>query len=91
MARLLGDHLLFGEGATMLPATGSYTFRQKSQRSFAAEFLCPLDAVTDMLQGDFSSEAIEDVAEHFAVSTLTVETLLRNNGLIERELVTDTA
>jgi len=91
MARLLGDHLLFGADATLLPATRAYTFRQKAQRSFAAEFLSPFEAIEDMLQGDFSQEAIEEVAEHFEVSTMTVETLLRNHGLIEREPMADAA
>jgi hypothetical protein len=91
MARLLGDHLLFGADATLLPATRAYTFRQKAQRSFAAEFLSPFGVIEDMLQGDFSPEAIEEVAEHFDVSTMTIETLLRNHGLIEREPMADAA
>jgi hypothetical protein len=91
LARLLGDHLLFGSGAPILPATRAYTFRQKVQRSFAAEFLCPFEAAEEMLNGDFSAEAIEEVAEYFHVSTLTVETLLRNHGMIEREFLADAA
>ena len=85
LARLLSDHLLFGENVSLLPATRSATFRQKVQRTFAAEFLSPFAVVEDMLHGDTSSEGIEEVARHFTVSTMTVETLLRNNGLIERE------
>lgn len=91
LARLLGDQLLFGANAPFLPATRAYTFRQKAQRSFAAEFLCPSEVIVDMLRGDFSPEATEEVAEHFAVSTLTVETLLRNHGLIDRESWPDAA
>jgi len=91
LARLLGDHLLFGENDRMLPATRALTFRQKAQRTFAAELLSPFEAIEDMLQGDFSPEAVEEVARHFNVSTLTVETLLRNNGLIEREPFADAA
>jgi len=91
LARLLGDWLLFGASAPIMPATRAYTFRQKAQRSFAAEFLCPFGATEDMLHGDYSSEAIEEVSEHFDVSTLTVETLLRNHGRIEREPLADAA
>jgi len=83
LARLLGDHLLFGQTDHLLPATGAYTFRQQAQRTFAAEFLTPLHVVTDMLQGDYSPEAIEDTARHFNVSTMTVDTLLRNNNVYE--------
>ena len=91
LARLLGDHLLFGSGTPILPATRAYTFRQKVQRSFAAELLSPFEAVEDMLNGDFSQEAIEEVAEHFTVSTITVEMLLRNHDLIERDTLADAA
>ena len=91
LARLLGDNLIFGQDAPMLPATRAYTFRQQAQRSFAAEFLCPFEAVQDMLQGDFSPEAMEEVADHFTVSPMTVDTLLRNKGLIEREPMAEAA
>ena len=83
LARLLGDHLLFGQTDHLLPATGAYTFRQQAQRTFAAELLSPLNVVTDMLQGDYSPEAIEDTARHFKVSTMTVDNLLRNNNVYE--------
>jgi hypothetical protein len=91
LARLLGDHLLFGARAPFLPATRAYTFRQKAQRSFAAEFLSPFEVAEGMVGGDFSSEAIEEVAEYFTVSTFTIETLLRNHGLIERDPLVDAA
>jgi hypothetical protein len=91
LARLLGDHLLFGKDAPLLPATRAYTFRQKAQRSFAAEFLSPFEAVEDMTGGDTSPEAIEDAAQHFDVSSQTIETLLRNHGRLEREFLHDAA
>lgn len=91
LARLLGDHLLFGRGAPMLPATRAYTFRQKAQRSFAAELLSPFEEVEPMLQGDFSDEAVEGVASHFGVSTRTISTLLVNHGRLEREALANAA
>ena len=91
LARLLGDLMLFGKDATLLPATRAYTFRQKAQRSFAAEFLSPFEAVDEMMSGDTSAEAIEDAAEHFDVSSQTIETLLRNHGRLEREPMADAA
>jgi hypothetical protein len=91
LARLLGDHLLFGKDAALLPATRAYTFRQKAQRSFAAEFLSPFEAVDEMTGGDTSPEAIEDAAQHFDVSSQTIETLLRNHGRLEREPFQDAA
>ena len=87
LARLLGDRVAVTTGGLLIPATRSYTYRQKLQRSFAGEFLCPFDALADMLLGDFSSEEIEDAAAHFNVSERTVRTLLANHGLIDREEV----
>lgn len=87
LARLLCDNLLFGAGTPMLPATRAYTFRQRAQRSFAAEFLAPLADVRERLDGDYSRDAVEEVARAFIVSPLTVETLLRNNGLIGRNAI----
>lgn len=85
LARLLGDRVAVTAGGRLMPATRAYTYRQKLQRAFAGEFLCPFDALADTLQGDFSAEAIEDAAAHFNVSDRTVRTLLANHGLIDRE------
>lgn len=65
-----------------LASTDLGTFRQKYQRAFAAEFLCPIDALTSFLGGDFSSYAMEEAAEKFIVSEQTVTSLLLNNGYI---------
>jgi hypothetical protein len=84
LARLLGDRLTSKTGR-LFPATRAYTYRQKMQRSFAAEFLSPFDAVDNMLAGDYSTENQQVVAEHFDVSELTIRTLLVNHGRLERE------
>lgn len=87
LARLLGDRVAAAGGGRLIPATRAHTYRQKVQRSFAAEFLCPFEPLADMLQGDFSAEAIEDAASQFNVSERTVRTLLANHHLIDREEV----
>jgi hypothetical protein len=84
LARLLGDRITSKIGR-LFPATRAYTYRQKMQRSFAAEFLSPFDAVDNMLAGDYSTENQQVVAEHFDVSELTIRTLLVNHGRLERE------
>lgn len=83
-ARLLGDRLSSPAAARLYPATRSYTFRQKLQRSFAAEFLSPFDAVEDFLHGDYSEERQQDAADHFQVSELTIRTLLVNHHRLGR-------
>ncbi|HZO53713.1 MAG TPA: hypothetical protein VFB63_13440, partial [Bryobacteraceae bacterium] len=70
---------------TWLPATDSKSSRQKIQRSFAAEFLCPIETLTDFLDGDYSPELVEEAAERFGVSELAVETQLVNHGLLSHE------
>lgn len=85
LARLIGDRLAGNGVGKLFPATRSYTYRQKLQRSFAAELLCPFDALMDMLQGDFSTETIDEAAQYFNVSALTVRTLLVNHHQIERD------
>jgi hypothetical protein len=85
LARLLGDRIAGSKGGKLLPATRASTYRQKMQRSFAAEFLSPFEAVDEMLKGDYSTESQQDMAEHFSVSPLTIRTLLVNHGRLERE------
>lgn len=89
LARLLGDRLMNPAGAKLFPATGSRTFRQKAQRSFAGEFLAPFEEINARLDGDYSEENREDVADSFAVSELTVRTLLVNHGRLERQDLED--
>jgi hypothetical protein len=89
LARLLGDRLVSRGAGRFFPATRAYTYRQKLQRSFAAEFLSPFEAVDEMLDGDYSMENQLDVAEHFEVSPLTIRTLLVNHERIERESLDD--
>jgi hypothetical protein len=85
LARLMGDRIAIPQDERLRPATRAYTYRQKMQRSFAAEFLCPFDAVDAMLGGDYSVESQKDVAEYFGVSELTIRTLLVNHGRLDRD------
>ncbi len=85
LARLLGDRIARDEVGKLLPATRAYTYRQKVQRSFAAEFLSPFEMVVEMLAGDYSMENQQEVAEYFNVSPITISTLLVNHGKLERE------
>ncbi|MBF0093622.1 MAG: hypothetical protein HQL33_08275 [Alphaproteobacteria bacterium] len=86
LARLVGDRIGGGDGKErLLPATKSGTYRQKFQRAFAAELLCPFDTLEDRLAGDYSGEAIEDAAGHFEVSSLAVRTILVNHKRLDRE------
>lgn len=85
LARILGDRLIGREKGRLFPVTRAHTYRQKMQRSFAAELLSPFEAVDDALHGDFSDEAQQELAVHFKVSPLTIRTLLVNHGRVDRE------
>jgi hypothetical protein len=85
LARLVCDHLI-NPVDKLLPATRSATYRQKVQRSFAAEFLAPFDEVNARLDGEYDSyDSRKEVADHFEVSELTIRTSLVNHRRLEQE------
>lgn len=81
-ARFLGEYMRqSNHKERWLVSTDLSTSRQKYQRAFAAEFLCPIEPLIAFLDGDFSSYAIEKAADKFDVSEMTVRGLLQNNGV----------
>ena len=84
LARLLGDRLMSTDGG-LFPATRASTYRQKAQRSFAAELLSPFSAVFNMLNGDYSQEKQADIAGHFDVSPMNIRTQLVNHKILGRD------
>jgi hypothetical protein len=86
LARLLGDYLATPDTEHMLPATTSKTSRQKFQRAFAQQLLCPVDDLKAYLCTDEpSDEQIEDAAAEFEVSPLLIRATLVNHGLLDRQ------
>ncbi len=85
-SRLLGDHCSFHPTERLIPETEAKTSRQKFQRAFAQEFLCPFEALLEKIQTDHPDEEdIADAADHFGVSPHLVRTTLVNKGELERE------
>ncbi len=84
LARFVGDYSqsLRKFPHSWLVSADLATARQKFQRAFASEFLCPIKPLVGYLGGDFSETAIEDAANHFSVSEKTVDSLLMNNGYL---------
>ena len=90
LVRLLADHLVTTEEDRLLPGTRSKTSRQKFQRAFAQEFLCPFDALTDHVISETpNSDEIYDAAQYFDVSPIVVHTTLVNKGVLGRESLDD--
>lgn len=93
LARLLGDELTTPPIEKLLPATPAKTARQKFQRAFAQELLCPYSELDQFFGSDFASQspdddAVEDAATHFQVSPLLVKTTLVNRGRLSRSEMT---
>ena len=79
LARFIGDVLLTGSRPESWYVSSDIpTVRQKIQRAFAAEFLCPAEGAMEQLCGDYSEPAVEQVAERFGVSPEIVENLIAN-------------
>jgi Zn-dependent peptidase ImmA (M78 family) len=85
LARLIGDLILDEIDEPLIPIMRSFSYRQKRQRAFAAEFLCPFDHARPQLDIELSEESQECVAAEYRVSPMVVRTQLVNNGLLERE------
>jgi len=61
-ARLLGDSILYTENEQLRLAGSAYTYRQKAQRAFAAELLCPIENLKGILNDSYADdEAIEEL------------------------------
>jgi hypothetical protein len=90
LARLVGDHIIATEKEQILPATQAKTERQRFQRAFSQELLCPFKELVEFLGqrvNDPTDDDVEDAADHFQVSPLTVKTTLVNRGVMDRQVL----
>jgi hypothetical protein len=86
LCRLIAAGLIAPEGELLLPATTARTSRQKFQRAFAQEFLCPFESLMERLRtSPPEDEDIEDAAAYFQVSPLLIRTTLVNKNILPRE------
>ena len=86
VGRLLGDYLATTDAGRLLPATATKTARQKIQRAFAQQLLCPVDDLKAFLDTDYpNDDQIEEAASEFDVSPLLIKTTLVNQGLVDRQ------
>jgi len=84
-ARMLCDAIIAEADDNVLPATSSKTARQKIQRAFATELLCPIDLIEDRLDNNYTNEDMWSyIAEEFEVTTLLVKSQLANHSLIQQ-------
>ena len=82
-ARLFADFLLPEEArGAWLASTDLMTWRQKYQRAFAAEILCPIEALKAYLNGNTSAAGVDLAARDFGVPVDIVEAVLAYNGIL---------
>ena len=75
LSRLVGEHLLnVNAPGNWLPATFGATWRQKYQRAFASELLCPIEVLTERLGSDgfYDEYEMERIAKDYGMGTLAV-------------------
>jgi hypothetical protein len=76
LSRLVGEHLLNADSlGNWLPATFGATWRQKYQRAFASEFLCPIEVLKERLGPDrnFDEYEMETIAENYGLGVFAVK------------------
>ena len=88
--RLVADHIVAVSDDLLLPATTEKTDRHKFQRAFAQEFLLPSEELGEEMRSLSNSDNIsdhdtEDIAQHYDVSPLFVNTILVNRGFLPRD------
>jgi hypothetical protein len=85
LMRLVADNLTAQPDDKLLPASDIKTYRQKFQRAFAQEFLCPYQELKEFIvSSEPNYDDIEDAALHFGVSPLLIKSVLINKGHIGR-------
>lgn len=85
LCRSLGD-VIWSPDDPMGPLSRAKTQRQKFQRAFAQEFLCPYEDLRAYIPTDNPAEDdIHAAARHFHVSERMIQTTLVNHCVIDRE------
>ena len=75
-ARLLGDTQCWSDDEPLRLATSTQTFRQRVQRAFAEEFLCPMESLVGMVGTNPSQPERHRAADEFDVSSELVNAQL---------------
>ncbi len=90
-ARLIGDYLSLDRDEKIMPATNTMTARQKFQRAFAAEFLCPSTMIKERYPNGIDQrslgKAIDDISSEYNVAGLVVQLHMKNRNVLSPELI----
>ena len=85
LCRSLGD-IIWSGNDPLGPLSAAKSGRQKFQRTFAQEFLCPFDDLRAYIPNeDPTDDDIHAAARHFHVSERLIQTTLVNHDVIDRQ------
>jgi hypothetical protein len=87
VSRIIADMIIANKNNIWLPVSNSGTWRQKVQRAFAGEFLCPVDNLLEFLDGQYDEDSIAAAAEHFSVNESVPRTHLFNKKILTDALL----
>jgi len=91
VARLIGDFIYFEIDERLIPATSSMTARQKFQRAFAAEFLCPSVTLKERYSRGIDARTVEKVVDEISAEYNVGEHVvfhhLENRDVLFQELM----
>ena len=76
LARLVGDYVGFEVDEPLRPATLAWTNRQKFQRAFAAEFLCPSEMIRERFAGKLDPRRLGDTVAELSAEYNVSEQLI---------------
>jgi hypothetical protein len=80
LARALWHYI--SDDDSLFVVTSAHTHRQRAERAFAAEMLAPAQGIAALLEskpGSASEEELDQIAEHFDVSSMVVSLQVRNH------------
>jgi len=90
LSRLVGDYLAFDSEERYLPVTGSQTYRQKFQRAFAAELLCPSRMIKTRFEKGLNvrglDKELDDVSREYNVDERIVLHHMVNRGVLSKNI-----
>jgi hypothetical protein len=93
IARLIGDHIFHEGGAPLRPATNALTIRQKFQRAFAAEFLCPSEMIKErfsVIPGrSLRGGLVTDLSTEYEVSEQLIFHHMENRDVLSHSVAQD--
>ncbi len=70
------------DDSPLFVVTAAHTYRQRVERAFAAELLAPAEGIAQLLESPpeaASQEELEQIAQHYRVSSVVIEHQLRNH------------